>query len=139
MQIIFGIFVLFAMSAIAEGMWAAAARGLYQPILLSVGTVFAAFNSKSSGDYLGSMVDKFINKSTKSTTQTKDEIDEYGEKQAKADKALKAANEKPLNAFEKAKKLEEIMKLHPEDIEKELEKFGGDFDKFWEQFDGFEL
>ena len=36
------IFVLFAMSAFTEGQWAAAARGLAQPIILSIGTVFTA-------------------------------------------------------------------------------------------------
>ena len=40
-----GILVLFALIATVEGQWAAAARGLYQPILLSVGTVFTVINS----------------------------------------------------------------------------------------------
>ena len=35
------IFVLFALSAIAQGQWAAAARGIYQPILLSFGAAFS--------------------------------------------------------------------------------------------------
>ena len=39
------LFTLFVLSAIAEGQWAAAARGLYQPIALSVGTVFTAVYS----------------------------------------------------------------------------------------------
>ena len=38
-----GIFVLFALNAIAEGtFWATAARSLTQPILLSFGAAFAA-------------------------------------------------------------------------------------------------
>ena len=38
-----GIFILFELSAIVMGaFWAAAARGIYQPIILSVGTIFAA-------------------------------------------------------------------------------------------------
>ena len=44
------IFVLFALSAIAEGQFAAAARGLYQPVLLSVGAAFAFFSDKSKED-----------------------------------------------------------------------------------------
>ena len=38
-----GIFILFELSAIVvNAFWAAAARGIYQPIILSVGTIFAA-------------------------------------------------------------------------------------------------
>ena len=39
------IFVLIAMSEIAKGQWAAAARNLYQPILLSFGATFSLFVS----------------------------------------------------------------------------------------------
>ena len=44
------IVVLFSLSAITEGQWAVAARGLYQPIVLSVGTLFAAMNIKDKED-----------------------------------------------------------------------------------------
>ena len=38
-----GIFILFELGAIVvNAFWAAAARGIYQPIILSVGTIFAA-------------------------------------------------------------------------------------------------
>ena len=38
-----GIFILFELSAIVvNAFWAAAARVIYQPIILSVGTIFAA-------------------------------------------------------------------------------------------------
>ena len=41
------ILVLIALSAIAHGnMFAAAARGLYQPIILSIGAVFATIDQK---------------------------------------------------------------------------------------------
>ena len=40
---IIGIFVLCALAEIVAGnLWAAAARGLYKPIALSIGTVFTA-------------------------------------------------------------------------------------------------
>ena len=44
------IFVLFALNAIAEGQWAAAGRGLYQPIALSIGAIFTVINSKSESE-----------------------------------------------------------------------------------------
>ena len=41
------VIVLLALSTIVEGaMWAAAARGLYQPIILSVGALFAAIDQQ---------------------------------------------------------------------------------------------
>ena len=46
-----GIFILFALSTIVQGQWAAIARDLYQPIILSVGTVIAAINSSNMKDY----------------------------------------------------------------------------------------
>ena len=39
---------LFVVFAIVEGQWAAAARGLYKPISLSIGTIFTAINSQSN-------------------------------------------------------------------------------------------
>ena len=45
-----GIFVLFALSTIVKGQWAAAARGFYQPIIMSFGTVFAFMNEKVETD-----------------------------------------------------------------------------------------
>ena len=69
---IFVLFALIALIAIVEGQFAAAARGLYQPILLSVGTVFTAMNSISKEDYSGwtaKWVDKFITKSTTSDSE----------------------------------------------------------------------
>ena len=56
------IFVLFILSAIAKANWAAAARGIYQPVILSVGTAFAFMNGKVNTDGLRVsewMVDKF--------------------------------------------------------------------------------
>ena len=44
------IIVLFALNAIAEGQWAAAARGIYQPIALSFGALFTVINSKSKSE-----------------------------------------------------------------------------------------
>ena len=44
------IFALFALFAIVEGQWAATARGLYQPIALSIGAVFTVMNSKSNSE-----------------------------------------------------------------------------------------
>ena len=44
------ILVLFTLSAIAEGQLSAAARGLYQPVILSVGAAFAFFSDKSEAD-----------------------------------------------------------------------------------------
>ena len=40
------ILVLLALSAIVEGNILAAARGLYQPIILSIGAIFAAIDQK---------------------------------------------------------------------------------------------
>ena len=49
------VLVLLALSAIAEGnMFAAAARGLYQPIILSIGAVFVALNEKAEPSDKGS-------------------------------------------------------------------------------------
>ena len=45
-----GIIVLFAISTIAEGQWAAAARGFYQPMIMSFGTAFAFMNDKVETD-----------------------------------------------------------------------------------------
>ena len=45
-----GIFVLFALSAIVKGQWAAAARGFYQPMILSFGSAFAFMNGKVETD-----------------------------------------------------------------------------------------
>ena len=45
-----GIFVLFAISAFVEGQWAAAARGFYQPMILSFGAAFAFFNDNVETD-----------------------------------------------------------------------------------------
>ena len=42
------IFTLFVLIAIADGQWAAAARGMYQPVALSIGTVFTAVSMSSS-------------------------------------------------------------------------------------------
>ena len=53
MKIILVIFALFALSAIVEGQWAAAARGLYQPVILSIGAVFTAFNVKKKTKIIG--------------------------------------------------------------------------------------
>ena len=44
------IFVLLALSAIAEAQWAVAARGLYQPVILSIGAIFTAINSMSKSE-----------------------------------------------------------------------------------------
>ena len=44
------IVVLLALSAIAEAQWAAAARNLYQPIILSLGAVFTTFQSKENSE-----------------------------------------------------------------------------------------
>ena len=44
------ILVLFTLSTIAKGQWAAAARELYKPIILSAGTIFAATKSKENID-----------------------------------------------------------------------------------------
>ena len=44
------IFVLFALSATAQAQWAVAARGLYQPVLLSIGAIFTAIHSKSKSE-----------------------------------------------------------------------------------------
>ena len=51
-------FVLFAMIEIAQGQLAAAARNLYQPIILSFGTVFAFFDKKFDYDKID--VDEWI-------------------------------------------------------------------------------
>ena len=45
-----GILILFALSAIVEGQWAAAARGFYQPLILSFGAAFAFMNDKVESD-----------------------------------------------------------------------------------------
>ena len=50
MKIILHIFVLFALTSIAKGQLAAAARGLYQPIILSVGAAIAYINDKVETD-----------------------------------------------------------------------------------------
>ena len=50
MKIISGILVLFVLSAIAEGQLAVAARGLYQPIILSLGAAIAFLNDKADTD-----------------------------------------------------------------------------------------
>ena len=47
---VLSILIIFALSAIAYGQFAAAARGLYQPVILSIGTVLTAMNSVSSDD-----------------------------------------------------------------------------------------
>ena len=53
------IFVLIALSAIAKGNLFAAARGLAQPIILSIGTVFASlYGNSNSGD--GNTIDTTI-------------------------------------------------------------------------------
>ena len=46
------IFVLFALSSIAEGQLAAAARGLLTDIIVSVGTIFTVMNIQDSSDKL---------------------------------------------------------------------------------------
>ena len=45
MKILGVIFVLFALSFFADGQWVAAARGLYQPVLLSIGATFTVINN----------------------------------------------------------------------------------------------
>ena len=42
------ILVLFLLSAIAYGQWAAAARNLYQPVLLSFGAAFSFISSENT-------------------------------------------------------------------------------------------
>ena len=83
------LFTLFVLSAIAKGQWAAAARGLYQPIALSVGTVFTAVYSQSSreygenyddrGNWLGSLYstikDKFYKKPEAKPKVNKEDLD----------------------------------------------------------------
>ena len=68
---ILDIVVLLALSAIAEGQWAAAARGIYQPIVLSVGTVFAAMNIKSQDDSFSWQ--RFVANFESKETQSKEE------------------------------------------------------------------
>ena len=63
-----GILVLFALSAIVEAQWVAAARNLYQPVILSVGAAFAFMNDKANTDGFSVsswMADKFSFSETK--------------------------------------------------------------------------
>ena len=64
------LFALYTLYAIAEAQYAAA-RGLYQPIALSIGTVYATINSMSSSEngeseskegWFGSAVNKIKDK-----------------------------------------------------------------------------
>ena len=67
-----GILILFALSLIVEGQWAAVAKDLYKPIILSVGTVFAAINSSSMRDYFvfkNAMVNPFFKDEDKEAKQ----------------------------------------------------------------------
>ena len=50
MKIIPGVFIIFALSAIVEGQWVAAARELYQPIILSVGAAYTFIASNKAED-----------------------------------------------------------------------------------------
>ena len=77
------IFVLFALSAIAEGQFAAAARGLYQPVILSVGAAFAFFSDKSEVDgqkwheYAGNKFSKKIDTILKEEYEKKEKATEH--------------------------------------------------------------
>ena len=54
-----GLVVLYSLSVISEGQLLAVARGLYQPILLSMGAAFTAFVTQED-DEDGNGWDKFV-------------------------------------------------------------------------------
>ena len=69
MKIIPSVFLLFALSAIVEGQWVAAARELYQPIILSIGAAYTFIASNKAED------DSF-----KWSKWMDDKLDQYGMK-----------------------------------------------------------
>ena len=69
------IFVLFTLSAIAQGQWVAAARNFYQPVILSVGAAFSfmasdRFETDSSSRWSEWITNNISKEETKETKET---------------------------------------------------------------------
>ena len=99
-----GILVLFALSAIAEAQWAAAARNLYQPVILSVGTAFAFMNGKVNTDGLtvgGWMADKF--------TFSNEEVKKYPEDSTWDPRSVEGPPRRPTEAMQDTSGPEKII------------------------------